>query len=82
MTLIEEATVLLENMPQKKQLMAIDLLRLLSNDFSGAENKRMNQKNVPFKRTGKSDFNLPDDFDEHFDDLNEEIASLLCGENE
>ena len=82
MTLIEEAAILLENMPQKKQRMAIDLLRMISNDFYDEENRRINQNTEQFKRTGKSNFNLPDDFDEHFDDLNNEIASLFCGDNE
>ena len=34
-----------------------------------------------FKRTGKSDFVLPADFDEHFDDLNDEIATMFMGES-
>ena len=82
MTLIEEATILLEKMPQKKQLMAVDFLRMISNNSNRSENKDMKQKAAPFKRTGLSDFNLPDDFDEHFDDLNSEIASLFSGDNE
>ena len=30
-----------------------------------------------FKQTGKSDFTLPTDFDERFDDLNDEIARMF-----
>lgn len=82
MTLIEEATALLEKMPQQKQLMAIDLLRMISNDYYGLDHKKPKQPAAPFKRTGKSVFNLPEDFDEHFDDLNDEIASMFYGENE
>lgn len=37
----------------------------------------------PFKRTGKAKgvFNLSADFDEHFDDMNDEIAAMFYGEN-
>ena len=82
MTLIEEAAILLEKMPQQKQAMAIDMLRMISNDFYGLENKKVKQTAIPFRRTGKTNFNLPDDFDEHFDDVNNEIASLFYGDIE
>jgi hypothetical protein len=40
-----------------------------------------NAHKTGFKRTGKSDFVLPADFDEHFDDLNDEIATMFMGES-
>ena len=33
-----------------------------------------------FRRTGKARFRLPSDFDEHFDDMNDEIAAMFSGE--
>ena len=39
------------------------------------------EESISSKRTGKSKFDLPEDFDEHFDDLNDEIASMFYGEN-
>lgn len=82
MTLIEEATILLEKLPQTKQRMAIDFLRMISNDLYRSDNTKLKKSTGSFRRTGKTNFNLPDDFDDHFDDLNDEIASLFSGDNE
>lgn len=82
MTLIEEATILLEKLPQTKQRMAIDFLRMISNDLYRSDNTKLKKSTESFRRTGKTNFNLPDDFDDHFDDLNDEIASLFSGDNE
>jgi len=68
MTLVQEAAEIMNKMPRHSQELVLDLLRM------------MNYNAIPFKRTGKSNFNLPPDFDEHFDDSNEEIASMFYGE--
>ena len=38
------------------------------------------QNSVPYKRTGRVSFNLPPDFDAHFDDADDEIAKIFYGE--
>lgn len=76
MTLIQEATEIMKKMPERNQQVVVDLLRIMSSSVvlqSDVNNR------TTFKRTGKSDFNLPPDFDEHFDDANEEIAQMFYG---
>lgn len=77
MTLVQEATEIMKKMPEKNQQIVVDLLRIMSG--SAVLHNDSNKNNEPFKRTGQSDFNLPPDFDEHFDDANEEIARLFYG---
>ena len=75
MTMIQEATLIMQQMPIRKQQVVLDLLRMMSND---TEQPALQQKNkTGFRRTGKSRFKLPTDFDEHFDDMNEEIAAMF-----
>ena len=79
MTLIQEATGIMEKMPRKNQQMVVDLLKMM---YIGVETvNSANTETTEFKRTGKSDFNLPIDFDEHFDDINDEIAVMFSGES-
>ncbi len=79
MTLIQEATGIMEKMPRKNQQMVVDLLKMM---YIGVETvNSVNTETTEFKRTGKSDFNLPIDFDEHFDDINDEIAVMFSGES-
>ena len=78
MTLIQEATMIMENMPMEDQRLFVDLLRMISRNTTPQQADHLNAGN--FKRTGKASFKLPEDFDEHFDDMNEEIASLFYGE--
>ncbi|MBQ4514872.1 MAG: hypothetical protein II969_17900 [Anaerolineaceae bacterium] len=80
MTLIEEATELLERMPRKNQQAAVDFLRMMSYSVKPNDNIKPSQPDGKFRRTGKSNFNLPSDFDEHFDDINDEITSLFSCE--
>ena len=78
MTLVQQATNMMEKLPVKSQQVVVDLLRMLS---SYSEFPVMpNAHEIGFKRTGKSDFVLPADFNEHFDDLNDEIAAMFMGE--
>lgn len=77
MTLVQEATEIMKKMPEKNQQIVVDLLRIMSSNI--VIQNDTNKNNEPFKRTGQSDFNLPSDFDEHFDDENEEIARLFYG---
>ena len=79
MTLIQEAASIMEKMPKKNQQLAVDLLRVISQNMGRPQTKQT--ASVPFRRTGKAHFNLPKDFDEHFDDMNNEIASMFYGEN-
>ena len=79
MTLVQEAAQIMEKMPIKNQRIVVDLLRMMSAGITPVDAGSM--VNGPFKRTGKSKFNLPADFDEHFDDLNDEVAALFYGES-
>lgn len=78
MTLVQEATEIIEHMPVHNQQVVVDLLRLMSSGT--ATNNAVNAGNRVFRRTGKSNFNLPADFDKHFDDMNDEIAALFTGD--
>ena len=78
MTLVQQATNMMEKLPVKSQQVVVDLLKMLSgySEFPVMPNTH----EIGFKRTGKSDFALPSDFDEHFDDLNDDIAAMFMGE--
>ena len=79
MTLVQQATSMLEKLPTGSQQVVVDLLKMLN---SANESTIMpNTHETGFKRTGKSDFSLPVDFDEHFDDMNDEIAARFMGES-
>ena len=79
MTLVQQATSMMEKLPVRSQQVVVDLLKMLS---GYSESYVLSSTHEPgFKRTGKSVFFLPDDFDEHFDDLNDEIATLFMGES-
>ena len=78
MTLVQEAVIIMERLPVKSQQVVVDLLKMLSGSSEAAA--MPNQQKAGFKRTGRSDFSLPVDFDEHFDDLNGEIAAMFMGE--
>ena len=77
MTLIQEATGIMEKMPRRNQQIIVDLLKAMYSEIDQTDRVKLN---VEFKRTGKSHFDLPEDFDAHFDDLNEEIALSFMGE--
>lgn len=78
MTLIQEATEIMEKMPRENQQVVVELLKMMSIGM-GCE-VRENEDAIQVKRTGKSKFNLPPDFDEHFDDMNDEIAVMFSGD--
>ena len=78
MTLVQQATSMMEKLPISSQQVVVDLLKMLS---ANSESSILsNGQVIGFKRTGKSEFSLPADFDEHFDDLNDEIATMFMGE--
>ena len=78
MTLIQEAAEIMEKMPIRNQQIVVDLLKMMS--LGSVSDDLSDQGSERFRRTGKSKFDLPPDFDEHFDDLNDEISSLFMGE--
>lgn len=79
MTLVQQATHMMERLPESTQQVVVDLLKMLSdyNESTVVPDAR----GTNFKRTGQSDFVLPADFDEHFDDLNGEIATMFMGDS-
>ena len=79
MTLVEQATTMMEKLPVRSQQVVVDLLKMLSGYSESAIMPDAHE--TGFKRTGRSDFALPADFDEHFDDLNDEIATMFMGES-
>jgi len=79
MTLVQQATRMMEKLPVSSQQIVVDLLKMLSSNSETSISS--NAQEPGFKRTGKSDFSLPADFDEHFDDLNDEIATMFMGES-
>ena len=74
MTLKQEAIELIQEQPNDNVRIIIDLLKKLSKK---PEQKK--KKNRKFG-IGKDIINLPNDFFEHFDDDNEEIAAMFYGE--
>lgn len=78
MTLVQQATNMMEKLPVRSQQVVVDLLKMLS---GYSESDAVLDVHEPgFKRTGKSYFALPADFDERFDDLNGEIAAMFMGD--
>ena len=71
MTLVQQATSMMEKLPVRSQQVVVDLLKMLSG---------YSESSV-LSNTHEPGFSLPDDFDEHFDDLNDEIATLFMGES-
>ena len=79
MTLVQQATNMMEKLPVRSQQVVVDLLKMLSGYSESAV--MPGAREAGFRRTGKSDFVLPADFDEHFDDLNGEITAMFMGES-
>ena len=79
MTLVQQATTMMEKLPVRSQQVVVDLLKMLSGYSESAV--MPDAQKTGFKRTGKSDFVLPADCDEHFDDWNDEIATMFMGES-
>ena len=77
MTPVQEVTQIMERMPLQNQKVVLELLRMMR--YEEKRSPALIVNDAPFKRTGKSNFHLPADFDEHFDDLNDEIADLFSG---
>ena len=79
MTLVQQAALMMEKLPIRSQQVVVDLLKMLNGYSESAVMPDVHK--TGFRRTGKSDFVLPADFDEHFDDLNDEIATMFMDES-
>ena len=79
MTLMQEAYTLMQKQPESNIKIIVELLRTMSPSVS---DKPKTKPVAPLKRTGmaKGVITFPADFDDHFDDLNEEIAAMFSGE--
>lgn len=77
MTLIQEAVSLIQQQPEEHIKLIIDLLRTMM-----PEKKNIIEIETTGKRLGiaKGKISLPDDFDENFDAMDDEIASLFYDE--
>ena len=80
MTLMQEAYLLMQKQPESNQQIIVDMLHAMNVKQPTVD---ISTSAKPFKRTGqaKGVFNLPADFDEHFDDMNDEIAAMFYGED-
>lgn len=80
MTLMQEAYLLMQKQPESNLRIIVDMLHAMNVKQPTVDISVTTQ---PFKRTGqaKGAFNLPEDFDEHFDDMNDEIAAMFYGED-
>ena len=78
MTLLQEAYTLLQEQPEKKIQLIVELLQTMPVKKDVAA--KMPSKIL--KRTGltKETVNLPDDFDETFDALDKEVEELFYGD--
>ena len=76
MTLQQEAYTLIQRQPESNLRILIDLLRTMA-PAKHYSDEKLSAK--PFRRTGAANGTVcfPKDFDEHFDDLNEEIAAMF-----
>ena len=79
MTMIQEATRIMQQMPKRKQQVVLDLLRMMNHDYEMPAHHQ--ESKAGFRRTGKARFKLPADFDEHFDDMNDEISAMFSGDH-
>ena len=77
MTLQQEAYNLIQEQPESNLKIIIDLLKALRTANLSNDNK----SDQVFSRTGvgKDVIKLPEDFLEHFDDSNDEIAKMFYG---
>lgn len=78
MTPLQEAYLLMQKQPESNIRLIIDLLHTMSPSKEKTNPAPLVQ---PFKRTGLAGgiVHLPEDFDEHFDDLNMEITESFYG---
>ena len=78
MTLQQEAYSLIQEQPESNLRIIIDLLKA----FGTPNLSKNNKSDQVITRTGvgKDVIKLPDDFLEHFDDSNDEIAKMFYGD--
>lgn len=79
MTPIQEAYILMQGQTEDNIRLIVELLRAMS-PYKEKKEERMDSKS--FQRTGlaKGMVQLPEDFDECFDDLDKEISELFYGD--
>lgn len=79
MTLVQEATNLMQRMPEQNVRLVVELLRTMNPVADKAAD--MLSSNPRARRIGAAvnEISLPDDFDEQFDALDEEIATMFYG---
>lgn len=75
MTPIQEAYALMQQQPESNIKIIVELLQRMVPAGKDADSLQ------PFRRTGRAKglVIFPKDFDEHFDDLNEEIGNEFSG---
>ena len=75
MTPIQEAYALMQQQPESNIKIIVELLQRMVPTVKDADSLQ------PFRRTGRAKglVIFPKDFDEHFDDLNEEISNEFSG---
>ena len=80
MSPIEEALRLLRAQPEENVRIIVELLRVMQANANSAVPDAGKPQNTE-KRfgAGKDEIRLPNDFFEHFDDANEEIAGMFYG---
>ena len=80
MSPIEEALRLLRAQPEENVRIIVELLRVMQANTNSAVPDAGKPRSTD-KRfgAGKDEIRLPDNFFEHFDDANEEIAGMFYG---
>lgn len=78
MTLLQEAYALMQGQPEKNIRLIVDLLQTMSLN----KEPTARRPHEGFKRTGlaKGLVNLPDDFDETFDALDDDVREMFDGD--
>ena len=81
MTIKQEAYTLIMQQPDGNVRILVDLMKAMSSGVHALPNRQATATRTA-KRTGiaRGTVDFPSDFDEHFDDLNSEIAEMFVGE--
>ena len=75
MTLKQEAIELIQEQPNDNMTAIVDFIKSLT------VKPKKKSKEIRKFGIGKDIIKLPDDFYEHFDDMNDEIAAMFYGES-
>ena len=79
MTLVQEAYSLIQKQPEENIRLIIELMKKMVVKSPDEETTEDNTVIKKYRRLGlaKEEFSLPDDFDEVFDAMDEEIAAMF-----